>query len=99
MKDVFIEKLKNSYSNTFEKELIEEIIKVGHFEKIYKDKLLIDIDDDLTHVPIIIDGVVKIVRKNEEGNELSLYYLEKGDTCSISFANCINRRKSIFRGT
>jgi CRP/FNR family transcriptional regulator len=96
---LLLDKITNCYNKVFEKELIEEIAKVGHYQKIRKGNLLIDIDDDLTHVPMILDGVVKIIRKDNEGNELSLYYLEKGDTCSISFANCINRKKSIFKGT
>lgn len=99
MKDILIKKLTTCYSDIFEKELIEEIAEVSHYDKISKGNLLIDIDQDLTHIPMILDGVVKIVRKDSEGNELSLYYLEKGNTCSISFANCINRRKSIFKGT
>lgn len=96
---MLIDKITKCYNKVLEKELIEEIAKVGHYQKLRKGDILIDIDDDLTHIPMILDGVVKIVRKDNEGNELSLYYLEKGDTCSISFANCINSRKSIFKGT
>ncbi|MFD2518312.1 Crp/Fnr family transcriptional regulator [Salinimicrobium flavum] len=82
----------------FEEELIQEIIEVGFLKKLDNGHLLIDIGDQLTHIPLIIDGVVKIIRQDKNGFELSLYYLEPGDTCAISFANCINKTKSIFRG-
>jgi len=52
----------------------------------------------MTHIPLILNGVVKIIRKEKEGEELVLYFLERGDTCAISFVNCINRKKSIFKG-
>ena len=91
-------KLSEYYSNIFEEELISEIVKVGHFDKIKSGELLIDIGDDMTHIPLILNGIVKIVRKEAEGEELVLYFLERGDTCAISFVNCINKKQSIFRG-
>ena len=92
------EKLNDSYSTIFEKKLIDEIINVGHFDKIKSGELLIDIGSDMTHIPLILDGAVKIVRKEKEGEEFVLYYLEPGNTCAISFVNCINKKKSIFKG-
>lgn len=92
------EKLNDYYSDLFEEELKDEIIKVGHFGTIKTGELLIDIGDDMTHIPLILNGVVKIIRQEKEGDEIVLYFLERGDTCAISFVNCINRKKSIFKG-
>ena len=91
-------KLSDYYSNIFEDELINEIVKVGHFDKIKSGELLIDIGEDMTHIPLILNGIVKIIRREKEGEELVLYFLERGDTCAISFVNCINRKQSIFKG-
>ena len=92
------EKLNDYYSDIFEKELIDEIINVGHFDKIKSGELLIDIGNEMTHIPLILDGVVKIMRREKEGEEFLLYFLERGDTCAISFVNCINKKRSIFKG-
>ncbi|MBV1923581.1 MAG: Crp/Fnr family transcriptional regulator [Flavobacteriaceae bacterium] len=92
------DKLSEYYSSIFEKELIDDIIKVGRFESIESGNLLIDIGQDLTHIPLILSGVVKIMRQENEDEELALYYLERGDTCAISFVNCIDHKRSIFRG-
>jgi CRP/FNR family transcriptional regulator len=86
------------YENIFEEALIDEIVDVGYFDKIKKGKLLIDIGDYLTHIPLILNGVIKIMRQEGNGDELALYFLEPGDTCAISFANCLNRKQSIFKG-
>jgi CRP/FNR family transcriptional regulator len=91
-------KVLSQYSGTFEDELIDEILKVGHYDKLFEGSLLIDIGDVLTHIPLILDGLVKIIRKEKGGEELTLYFLEAGDTCAISFANCIHRKESIFKG-
>ncbi|WP_457616215.1 Crp/Fnr family transcriptional regulator [Lutibacter sp.] len=98
-KEVFIkEKLSDYYSHIFEKELVQEIINVGDYRTIRNGELLIDIGDRMTHVPLILDGAVKIIREDKNGDEIALYFLERGDTCAISFVNCINRSKSMFRG-
>lgn len=92
------QKLNDCYSEIFEKELIDKIVQVGHFDKIKSGELLIDIGSDMTHIPLILEGVVKIIRKKENGEEIVLYFLERGSTCAISFVNCINNEKSIFKG-
>ncbi|TXG35301.1 Crp/Fnr family transcriptional regulator [Seonamhaeicola maritimus] len=92
------EKLKDYYSEIFEDKLIDEIVKVGHFDKIKSGELLVDIGEDMTHIPLILKGVVKIMRQEKEGDEIVLYFLERGDTCAISFVNCINKKQSIFKG-
>lgn len=91
------EKLNEYYSGVFENELIEEILRVGFLDKYKQGEILIDIGEKMTHIPLILNGAVKIIRQEKEGDELVLYFLEKGDTCAISFINCINRKESIFR--
>lgn len=97
-KSLELKKFTDFYSGIFEEELIYEIIKVSHYDKIKSGELLIDIGDDMTHLPLLVSGAVKIIRPDKDGEEIVLYYLEPGDTCAISFVNCINKKKSIFRG-
>lgn len=91
------EKLNEYYSFVFEKELIEEIVTVGFVDKYKSGEILINIGQNMTHIPLILKGAVKIIRQEKKGEELVLYFLEKGDTCAISFINCINRKESIFK--
>ncbi len=93
------EKLSEYYATIFEKELIDEIVKVGFIDKYKSGETLVDIGENMTHIPLILSGAVKIIRQEKEGDELVLYFLEKGDTCAISFINCINRKESIFKAT
>lgn len=97
-KDVLKEKLDDYYTGIFEKELIYEIIETGIYRTVASGEVLVDIGDTMTHIPLILNGAIKIIREDKNGDELVLYFLEKGDTCAISFINCINRSKSMFRG-
>ena len=92
-KDILREKLNDHYATIFEEKLIDEIIENGILRKIESNELLIDIGDKMTHIPLILSGAVKIIREDEKGDEIALYFLEKGDTCAISFINCLHSCK------
>jgi CRP/FNR family transcriptional regulator len=79
-KSILKKKLIENYSKIFEKELIDEIIEVGSFQSLKAGEQLIDIGDEMTHIPLIVDGVIKIIREDENGEEIALYFLEKGNT-------------------
>jgi len=87
-------KLTNSYGFIFEDELIHEIGQVGQFVIYPKGKVIIDFDDQVKFIPLIISGAIKVMREDEEGDALLLYYLEQGDTCSITMNCCLGNSKS-----
>ena len=97
-KSLIRKKLKNNFSKIFEKKLLDEIVEVGIDKAYPKGEMLIDIGDELTHIPLITKGLIKVSREDPNGEEILLYFLERGDTCAISFVNCINISKSMFRG-
>ena len=90
-------KLNTSFKNVFDKKLIDEIAEVGTYTFFKKGDMLIDIGDEMTHIPLLMNGLIKVLREDNKGNELLLYFLEQKDTCAISFINCINKSKSMFR--
>ena len=92
-----IQDLKEQYGNIFEDELINEIVQVGTFREVPEGYKLMEIGDYIRGMPLLISGVIKILREDEEGDELLLYYLEKGDTCSMTMACCMGDTKSEIR--
>ena len=96
---IISEKLNSYYESVFEEELIAEISEVGLYKTLAEGETFINIGDKITHIPLLIDGIIKIAREDENGDEILLFFLEQGDTCAISFANCFYKKKSIFRAT
>ena len=90
-------KLNSGFSDVFEKDLIEEIVEIGVYKEFVHGEYLIDIGDEMTHIPLIVEGVVKISLEDTNEKEILMYFLEKGDTCAISFVNCIHQSESVFR--
>jgi CRP/FNR family transcriptional regulator len=91
------EVLEDAYGFMFGTELISEIIKVGNYRKTREGDILMDIGQRLTHMPLLLNGAIKILREDSNGDELLLYYLERGDTCAMSFSCCMGARKSRIR--
>ena len=87
------EKLENYFSFVFEKELLDEIEEVGTFKKLRKNELLVDLGDKMKGVPLLLEGAIKIVREDKKGDEILLYFLERGDTCASSFSSAISNGK------
>ncbi|CAA0143077.1 Crp/Fnr family transcriptional regulator [Tenacibaculum maritimum] len=89
--------LELHYGYLFEKELLEKIKQCGSFKKIPSGSLLIDINSDIKSMPLILDGAIKILREDGKGNELIIYYIEQGDTCTMTLSCCMNHKKSKIR--
>ena len=87
------DKLNEFYSFVFEEELMEEIEKYGVYQKLREDELLIDLGDTMKGIPLLLEGAIKIVREDKNGEEILLYYLERGDTCASSFSSAISNSK------
>ncbi|MFD2891221.1 Crp/Fnr family transcriptional regulator [Flavobacterium chuncheonense] len=92
-----IEILKQAYGFIFEEELLNEIAKVATLKKFKADDYLIEIGDNIQFMPLLIDGAIKILREDEEGDELLLYFLERGDTCAMTLTCCLGKSKSKIR--
>lgn len=93
------EQLHKHFEDIFETRLINEIAKNGIYKTYEKGEMLLDIGDEMTHIPLILNGLVKVLREDQHEDEILLYFLEERDTCAISFVNCINQSKSMFRAS
>jgi CRP/FNR family transcriptional regulator len=86
--------LQTNFGYVFEEELIEEIQKIGVYKTIPKNTSIIGVGEYIKSMPLILKGAIKILRKDEQGEELVLYYLEKGDTCAMTLSCCLGQTKS-----
>jgi len=89
--------LKESYGFIFEEKLLEEIDQVSQLRTFEEGDILIDFGDYIKSMPLLLSGVIKILREDFDGGELLLYFLEKGDTCAMTMACCLGETKSEIR--
>ncbi|WP_416173216.1 Crp/Fnr family transcriptional regulator [Christiangramia sp. OXR-203] len=48
-------------------------------------------------MPLLLNGAIKILREDGDGDELLLYFIERGDTCAMTLNCCMGQTKSEIR--
>lgn len=89
--------VRKHFPNIAEKALQEEIATVGKVTEFSAGTVIMDVGQYVKLVPLVIEGAIKVSREDEDGHELFLYYLQGGQTCSMSFTCCMMNKKSEIR--
>lgn len=89
--------LDQAYSYIFEEALLDEIAKVAIYKEFKADDYLIEIGDYIKTMPLLLTGAIKILREDENGDELLLYFLERGDTCAMTLTCYMGQSRSRIR--
>ncbi len=92
-----IDQLTDAFGYLFEKELIEEIDKIGTWHAAPAQTTFIDVGQKLPGMPLLLEGSLKVMREDEKGDELLLYYIESGDTCAMTLTCCMGNALSQIR--
>ena len=85
------------FQHLFDDYIIEDMSKYGTLKHYKPSDIILDLGQDLTHVPLLLHGNIKVLREDDDGHELLLYVLESGDTCSMSLTCCMSKSKSKIR--
>ncbi len=93
MKDL----LHQAYGFIFEKDLLDEIANNSTLYKFKADDYIIEIGEYIKSMPLLVHGAIKIMREDKQGDELLLYFLERGDTCAMTLTCCLGESKSKIR--
>ena len=77
--------------------LLDEINRFTRTKFIKRDAVLMSPGDEVFFVPIVQQGVLRIVRQNDEGKEIFLYHLYPGQTCAMAINCCQAHKKSMIK--
>lgn len=89
--------LQQKFARNLDEGLIAEISEKGIFKEFKQNEIIIDINEPLNFIPLLLTGDIKILREDSDGNELLIYFLEAGDTCTMSLTCCLGTTKSKIR--
>lgn len=83
-----ITELKNS------PELIEKLIKYS-IQKEYKTgSVIVNENANIRSIPIVTKGTLRVIRTEEDGREILLYYITAGESCIMSFLGGLHNETS-----
>ena len=72
-----------------EKELQQEILENGVKKTFEPNEIIIRENQFISNFPLVVSGLIRVSRNNDQGNELLLYYLKKDEVCAMSLTCCM----------
>jgi CRP/FNR family transcriptional regulator len=83
-----------AFSSVFEPALIHEMEEFGELRQFKEGDIIMDYGKYIRMMPIVIKGTIKVLRMDENGKELLLYYLSNNESCSMAYSCCVEAKKS-----
>ncbi len=74
--------------------LLDALVEEGKIIDIEQGKTIMEPGQFIKMVPIVLEGTIKVLRMDEDGRELFLYYLDPGETCALSLTCCSSSKPS-----
>lgn len=68
----------------FEDKLVEEIEEQGEFRTFPANEILMRKGQFIRSTMLVLNGLIKIYREDDDGNEFLMYYLKPGEACALS---------------
>ncbi|MNJ95578.1 Global nitrogen regulator [compost metagenome] len=78
---------------SFEPELKRVLIENGTLKTFGAGEMLMQTGQNMRSTILIVEGLVKLYREGDEGNEFFMYYLQPGNACALSMI-CATRQET-----
>ena len=75
-------------------DILEQLSKFGVSKTFPEGKVILDENAHIKAIPIVVSGTVRVIRRDEEGREILLYYIKAGESCIMSFLGGIHDHTS-----
>ncbi|MCE3075971.1 Crp/Fnr family transcriptional regulator [Chryseobacterium gwangjuense] len=78
-------------------ELVEKLYQYGITKTYEEGDIILDENSSIRSIPIVMKGMMKVIRAEEDGREILLYYIKAGESCIMSFLGGMHNEKSIVK--
>lgn len=78
-------------------EMRERLREYGRFKTFERGALLLEEQAEVSDIPIVTKGRIKVLQTDENGREMLLYYLTPGESCIMSFLGGLHDERSKIR--
>ena len=83
-----------TFDANFEPALVKEMQQFGELKTFNEGDIIMDYGKYIRMMPIVLKGTVKVLRMDDNGNEILLYYLSSNESCSMAYSCCMEAKKS-----
>lgn len=72
----------------------EQLSAYGIIKHFKQDDIILNESSHIKAIPIVIKGSLRVMRTDEDGREILLYYIKAGESCIMSFLGGIHHETS-----
>src|SRR3954471_14758768 len=91
------EEIRASFPS-FENALVESLENSGQLKIFEQGEKIVKTGQYFKSILLVVGGLIKVYREDEEGNEYFMYYLEPGQACVFSMIHTGRPEKSVVMG-
>lgn len=78
----------------FQTLLKDEVDAYGQLKKFSAGSVILQEDSYIKSIPLVLNGSLKVMRTDNDGHEILLYYIVPGESCIMSFLGGIHNETS-----
>lgn len=75
-------------------ELIKKLYENGILKNYPAGSIILNENANIQSIPIVTKGLMKVIRTEEDGREILLYYIKAGESCIMSFLGGMHNETS-----
>ncbi|MGZ5210824.1 MAG: Crp/Fnr family transcriptional regulator [Kaistella sp.] len=83
-----------NFSELLNSDLKKEIAEAGYSKSFAAGSVIVNIHSYIKTIPVVISGSIKVIKTDEAGNEILLYYITAGQSCIVSVLASMNNETS-----
>ena len=89
----------SNISIDLEPALLQEIADAARQREFAAGDVVLETGSIVRMAPLLLSGLLKVIRVDEQGNELFLYYIKEQESCAMTFTCCMQQLPSEIRIT
>lgn len=86
--------LKDNFPELKDNRLREDIVTHGQLHRFPEGMTVLKEAQYVDHIPLVSKGGVKVVRHAESNQNIFLYLIRPGETCTMTLSSCLKRQTS-----
>lgn len=72
----------------------KKLIEFGIVKSFAENEVIMQEDSFIQAIPIVLKGTIRVMRSDETGREILLYYIRPGESCIMSFLGGVQHQTS-----
>ncbi|MDX1585093.1 MAG: Crp/Fnr family transcriptional regulator [Balneolaceae bacterium] len=73
------------------------LLKESTVTEVEKGAVILNKNQVIRHIPLLLEGTIKVLRIDDKGNELYLYHIHPGESCAVTLKAFLARETSLIK--